>query len=110
MKEISGVSYMSTIGISRELMGISPGDAYEATLKKLPELGFIIWKTRPLAWLIIANRDLTEGKVNATVSFRPGNGATLSISLACETMKEDALQTIGSDLVDAIVSLFPTTT
>jgi hypothetical protein len=99
---------MPTIALSRELEGTSAGEAYELTLNKLPDLDFIIWKTRPLAWLVIANRDLPEGKVNANISFRPGAGAVLTISLSCETMEEAALRATGEQLADAIVSLFET--
>ena len=96
---------MPTIALSRELKGTSAGEAYEATLNKLPDLDFIIWKTRPLAWLMIANRDLPEGKVNANISFRPGDGAVLTISLSCETMTEAALQEIGEELANALDTL-----
>jgi hypothetical protein len=99
---------MSMIALSRELEGTSAGEAYELTLNKLPDLDFIIWKTRPLAWLVIANRDLPEGKVNANISFRPGDGALLTVSLSCETMEEAALQATGEQLADALVTLVET--
>jgi hypothetical protein len=98
---------MATIAISRALKGTSPGEAYEVTLEKLPDLEFVIWKTRPLAWLIIANRDLPGGRVNANVSFRPADGALLTISLSCETMEEADLQEIGAQLAQAIQNLVP---
>jgi hypothetical protein len=91
---------MPTIALSREFKGASAGEAYEATLNKLPDLDFIIWKTRPLAWLMIANRDLPEGKVNANISFRPGDGAVLT------TMDEPALREICEELADALGTLF----
>jgi hypothetical protein len=97
---------MPTIALSREFKGASAGEAYEATLNKLPDLDFIIWKTRPLAWLMIANRDLPEGKVNANISFRPGDGAVLTLSLSCETMDEPALREICEELADALGTLF----
>jgi hypothetical protein len=99
---------MPTIALSRELEGASAGEAYELTLNRLPDLDFIIWKTRPLAWLVIANHDLPEGKVNANISFRPGDGAVLTISLSCETMEERALRAIGEELADTLVTLVET--
>ncbi len=97
---------MSMITISHNLKGISAGEAYEAAVEQLPDLGYIIWKTRPLAWLAIANRELPEGRVNANVSFRPGDGAVLTISLSSETIGETALQDLGTELGEAILSLF----
>ena len=97
---------MSTIAISRELSNVSTGDAFEATLEKLPDLDFVIWKTRPLAWLVIANRELPEGKVNATISFRPTTTTLLSISLSCDTIDEGTLQDLGTELGDALQALF----
>ena len=97
---------MTMIAISRNIKGKSPDEAYEATVDKLPDLDYVIWKTRPLAWLVIANRELPEGKINANVSFRPGEEALLNISLSCDTMEEGALQAAGDNLADAIMSLF----
>ena len=100
---------MPSITVSREIKTISPNDAFQETLSQLPDLGYIIWKTRPLAWLVIANRELPEGRVNATIAFRPGDGAILSISLASETISEEILQTLADELADAIASLFQPT-
>ena len=100
---------MPSITVSREIKTISPNDAFQETLSQLPDFGYIIWKTRPLAWLVIANRELPEGKVNATIAFRPGDGAILSISLASETISEEILQTLADELADAIASLFQPT-
>ena len=97
---------MPSIAISREIKTISPNDAFQETLSQLPDLGYIIWKTRPLAWLVIANRELPEGKVNATIAFRPGDGAILSISLASELIGEERLQELAIELVDALVTKF----
>ena len=96
---------MPTIALSREISNVSAGDAFEATLEKLPDLGFIIWKTRPLAWLVIANRELPEGTVNATISFRPTAATLLSISLSCDTIDEGTLQVLGTDLGDELEAL-----
>ncbi|TFH33080.1 MAG: hypothetical protein E4G99_11955 [Anaerolineales bacterium] len=95
---------MTQIGITREISKISPTDAFQETLEALPDLGYVIWKTRPMAWLIIANRELPEGKINATVSFRPSAGAVLSVSLASETIAEAPLQTLALDLTESLVS------
>lgn len=100
---------MFNIAVTRNVKEISPNAAFQETLALLPDLGYIIWKTRPLAWLVIANRELPDGKVNATISFRPGDGAILSISLTSETMSEDPLQSLADELADAIAGLFPTT-
>jgi hypothetical protein len=99
---------MPTIAIERAIPGTSAAEAYETSLNKLPDLEFVIWKTRPLAWLIIANRELPEGTVNTTISFRPTEVTSLSLSLACETMSEQDLQAIGEELADALISLFET--
>jgi hypothetical protein len=72
-------------------------------LKLLPELGYEIWKTRPLGWLVIANRELPEGKLNATITFPPGVRTILSISLACETIMEDTLQKTAEELSETLV-------
>jgi hypothetical protein len=97
---------MPSNAVSREIKTISPDDAFQETLSQLPDLGYIIWKTRPLAWLVIANRELPEGKVNATISFRPGDGAVVSISLASETISEKRLQELATELVEALVIKF----
>ena len=94
---------MTQIGITREISKISPTDAFLETLEALPDLGYVIWKTRPLAWLIIANRELPDGKINATVSFRPSAGSVLSLSLASDTIAEGPLQTLALDLAESLL-------
>lgn len=96
---------MPSFAVTRDVKTNNPNDAFQETLSQLPDLGYIVWKTRPLAWLIIANREHPDGKVNATISFRPGDGVVLSISLSCETMEEAALRAIGEELADALDTL-----
>ena len=95
---------MPSVAVSREIKTISPNNAFQETISQLPDLGYIIWKTRPLAWLVIANRELPEGKVNATIAFRPGNGVVLSISLASEMIVEERLQDLAIELGEALVT------
>jgi hypothetical protein len=94
---------MPTVAISRNVAQVNRNDAFQTSLAILPDLGYVIWKTRPLAWLVIANREIPEGKINANISFRPGDGVLLSISLASETMSETALQTQADELADALI-------
>lgn len=93
---------MPTAAISNQISNINPGEVFQSTVDYLPNLGYVIWKTRPMAWLVIANRERPEGKVNATLSFRPGDVVVLSISLASETMTEVALQAEADELSQAL--------
>jgi hypothetical protein len=108
--ENHGAETMPTVAISRNLTKVNPNDAFQESLDILPDLGYVIWKTRPLAWLVIANRELPEGKINATVSFRPGDGAVLSASLTSETMSETALQVQADELAEAFIKRLSTPT
>jgi hypothetical protein len=101
---------MPTVAISRNVPKVNPNDAFQESLDILPDLGYVIWKTRPLAWLAIANRELPEGKINTTISFRPGDGAVLSVSLASETMSETTLQTHADELADTVLEHLSTQT
>jgi hypothetical protein len=96
---------MPTVATSRKIEGLSPSVAYESLLELLPELGYEIWKTRPLGWLVMANCELPEGKLNATLTFPPGIKTVLSISLASEAMEHAALQQKADELAESLVTL-----
>ena len=95
---------MPTVATSREIKGLSQSVAYESLLESLPELGYEIWKTRPLGWLVMANRELPEGKLNATLTFPPGIKTVLSISLASEAMEQAILQQTADELAESLAS------
>jgi hypothetical protein len=84
----------------------SADEAFQLLVRALPEMGYAVWKTRPIGWLIIANREVENGKLNATVSLRPGAGAVMNLSLASETLPEDELKGYLEQLLQMIDERF----
>ncbi len=93
---------MPTYAGEQTFEDLNADDVFQAVVRALPEFGYTVWKTRPIGWLIMANRDLQQGKVNATVAIRPGAGAVLNLSLACDTLSLEELQDYHQALLSKI--------
>lgn len=86
---------MTTYAHNPSYPSLSPDDAYRLAQSVLPDAGFTIWKERPIGWLLMANYQTNEGVINATISFRPGAGTAMSLSLASEDHSEQELRQIA---------------
>jgi hypothetical protein len=93
---------MATYAENRTYSNLDADDAFQILVRTLPEMGYAVWKTRPIGWLIIANREFDQGKLNATLSLRPGAGAQLNLSLACNEMDQEELQRHAQELLKEI--------
>jgi hypothetical protein len=93
---------MSTYAEDRSYSKHNADEAFQILVRTLPEMGFAVWKTRPIGWLIIANRETESGKLNLTISLRPGAGAQMNASLACESLSEEDLQTRLGEILNQI--------
>jgi hypothetical protein len=83
---------MPTYAENRTYSNHNVDEAFQILVRALPEMGYAVWKTRPIGWLIIANRETAQGTLNTTLSLRPGAGAVLSLSLASDTLSEEELR------------------
>ena len=90
---------MPTYAENRTYANHNADEAFQILVRALPEMGFAVWKTRPIGWLIIANRETESGKLNLTLTLRPGAGAQMNASLACESVSEEALKTVLKELL-----------
>ena len=92
------MEYSQTI----ELENMSPDAAFQIAEKTIQEVGFEIWKTRPIGWLIIANQS-GSGGLQATISIRPSTGAAVTIALKGDT-DETAAQAIAEQFFNGVQS------
>jgi hypothetical protein len=95
---------MATYAKDHNFENLNADEVFQVVVRALPEFGYTVWKTRPIGWLIMANRDLGQAKINATVAIRPGPGAVLNLSLACENLSLDELQNYHRELLSKISS------
>jgi hypothetical protein len=92
---------MSKIEITRTYENNTANECFDAAQVTFPSTGFKIWKTRPHGWLILANRQTSEGMLNATFSARPAEGVTVVFSIVGETASDDFLRTIADEVLTA---------
>ena len=95
---------MATYAQDQNFENLNADEVFQAVERALPEFGYTVWKTRPIGWLIMANRELGQATINATVAIRPGLGAVLNLSLACENLSLDELQEHHRDLLSKLSS------
>lgn len=92
---------MSKIEITRTYENKTANESFDVAQVALANTSFVIWKTRPHGLLILANRETSEGMLNATISVRPGAGATVIFSIVGESASEDFIRAIGDELLAA---------
>ncbi len=96
---------MAAETVERTVAG-APGACYEALSAALPELGYTIWKTRPIAYLVQARGQVGghEAMINAVCSlFAPtkitvtceGDGAAEALHAAAEAIAARAAEKLG---------------
>jgi len=85
---------MSTVRVTKEFQGISADEAYTLAENALEASGLEIWKRRPLAWLIMADLNDDNGTIRGNVACRPGNGASITITLDSEDHDEPLLSSL----------------
>jgi len=93
---------MPTYAENRTYANHNADEAFQILVRTLPEMGYAVWKTRPIGWLIIANRDTAGARLNATLSLRPGAGAQLNLSLASDSLSEEELAANAKQLLDQV--------
>lgn len=86
---------MTQVTESRTYAGKSADECFAAARAALPRVGFEIWKTREIGWLVMANREDPGGTVRANFASRPGAVATLALS--AEGVSEESLQVIAEE-------------
>jgi hypothetical protein len=64
--------------------------------------GFHIWKTRPIGWLVIAQRGSAQGDLKATVTARPGAATTVTLSLEGASLTDHELEATAQTLFEAL--------
>jgi hypothetical protein len=66
--------------VRRSFPSNSPDECFQAGLEAFPDAGFTVWKTRPLAWFMVAHKEGPEGRITANFGCRPGTEVRLSLS------------------------------
>ena len=82
---------MSTVRETKVYQGISADEAYKIAETALEESGLVIWKRRPLGWLIMADYSDSEGTIKGNVACRPGSGANITFTLDSDDHDESIL-------------------
>ena len=93
---------MSKIQETKSYQDINADQAYQLAKSALEQTGFQIWKERPLGWLLMADYENDSGKTSGNVSCRPGNGASITITLDSSDLQESFLSKLVEDFFTAI--------
>lgn len=89
---------MSKFQESRTYAGKTADDCYAAAEKILPEVGFEVWKRRPMAWLLQAKRKQAEGSIDANLVCRLGANTMVILTLSSNTISQEVLKSIAEEI------------
>jgi hypothetical protein len=78
--------------------------AFAAAEAALLQVGFEVWRRRPMAWLLLATATTPEGTVAASVASRPATGAMVTVALSSQTAPDAALKAMAAQVLSAIAA------
>ena len=94
---------MSKIRIEKSFDGKSPDDCFEAAKEAFPNAGFEIFKTRDIAWLVIAHRHENNSLIDANIGARPpAVCANVTLSISCVDLDRVALQQYADKILSEL--------
>jgi hypothetical protein len=85
----------------------SASSCYEALLNGLPKAGFTIWKTREIAYLILANRQEDGKVISASVMISGFSPASLTLTLSGDDFGEDQLKQYSEKILEVVENIIP---
>ena len=97
---------MASIEQELHFPGKTPQELYKAALEAYPKAGFKIWKTRELAYLVMANT--TNGNVTINSNIIARYNAPAVLNLSSEELDENALKPHAEKIVSEIYAIFET--
>ena len=78
----------------------SPDLVYETFIKSFEDIGFSIWKKRPIAWLCMAKKDTSYGGIDANLTLRPTTPISLTLIMSSTTVNKEELSSLAKKLFD----------
>lgn len=95
---------MASIQLKKEYEGKSDGEVYEAAKKAIVNAGFVVWKTRDLARLVLGTGTFKgkEVRLNVVVSMIDGSATASADS---DDLDEKALAPIPEKLHEELAKL-----
>ena len=84
---------------ARTFANRSSADCFAAAEKALPAAGFEVWKTRPIAWLVLSRRQAGTDVINANISCLAAGRMTLSIG--GDSASEEDLKKYAGEIFSA---------
>jgi hypothetical protein len=84
---------MPKVRIEKSLDGKSPDSCFNVAATAFLNSGFTIFKTREIAWLVIAHRYENTNLIEASIGARPpGNCAQVVVSVSSTDIEKEVLQ------------------
>ncbi len=76
----------------------SSAACFAAAEKSLPQAGFSVWKTRRIAWLVLARRKEGSDVINANISCLVAGRVTLA--MGCDRYAQEALRQYAGQIFE----------
>jgi hypothetical protein len=91
---------MPKVRIEKSLDGKSPDDCFNLSSAAFLNAGFSIFKTREIAWLVIAHRKENNSLIEASIGARPpGNCAQVVVSVSSSDLQKEVLQAHADNIL-----------
>ncbi len=91
---------------TKEIVGKSPTEVYEAAIQAFEKTGFTVWKKRPIAWLMMVRITIDGKTVDGNLSARMGAVTSYILTLAADDVPEDAIAKKADAFEEALEQIF----
>jgi len=100
---------MPKVRKTKSYNGISPDTCFLAFQNAFKNAGFEVWKTREIAWLVMAKKVESGGSIDASFGSRPpGSNASVILSLSSEEIENDRLTTYSNNIFQELEKILKT--
>jgi hypothetical protein len=86
--------------LEEKIIAKSPDLVYETFIKSFEDVGFSIWKKRPIAWLCMAKKDTSNGEIDANLTLRSTSPVSLTLIMSSTTVNKEELSSLAKKLFD----------
>jgi len=86
--------------LEEKIIAKSPDLVYETFIKSFEDVGFSIWKKRPIAWLCMAKKDTSNGGIDANLTLRSTSPVSLTLIMSSTTVNKEELSSLAKKLFD----------
>lgn len=93
---------MAKVKIQERVSQNSADYVYETFISALTEVGFEIWKKRPIAWLCISKQNIEGNQIEANLTVHQTSPISYTLIMTSSTLSEAELINLAEKVINSL--------